>query len=125
MSDPPLRTDSPSTPLLSDGARRKLKKAVAILFLGFLLLIFARFAYSFALPTDELSRFHETWTAQVRDFESLSYKRSAMSNLAQLGIPVDQILAQGNVSRVQVFEKTGQLSSSTSAFDEDQKKLFD
>ncbi len=112
-------------PLLPEPLRRYGKKAVAALFLGFVLLCVARFAYSFAVPADELNRFRESWVSQVREFESISYKRSAMTNIAQLGMTVEQVLAQGNVARLQVFEKTGQVSSGTPAFEDDARKLFD
>jgi hypothetical protein len=118
-------TQAGTTPVvLSVRSLRTIKRTIAILFLSFVVLAVARFLYSFSIPVEQLSRANAGWVEEFRELDLSSYKRMAMTNLADLGLTADQVLAQGQVSRLQVFEQSGQVSATTSTFDADSKAFF-
>ena len=104
---------------------RNLKKVLAILFLGFVALVAARFVYSFRIPPEKLGGPRRSFVREIGEMSSnASYRSSSMSNLAQLYKGKGSIWDAGIVNLLEVFEKTAKMQSTTGAFDSDKEQAF-
>jgi len=100
------------------------KKVLAVLVLGFVALVVCRFIYSFTIPVEKLGRVRRGITSGLGELESLSYKRSSMSNFAELSQSWDDLQQKGNIGLLEVFERTATLRSQTEAFESDKERVF-
>jgi hypothetical protein len=99
------------------------KQLAALGFLLFLVLWVAGVARSFTLPEPE--RLTITSPVLISAEQNPSYQRTA-SNLAQIGLlktPLPHVLDKGDVGQIQVHEKTAHITSGTTAFDDDGRRL--
>jgi hypothetical protein len=103
--------------------KKTVKKAVALMFLGFILLTLGRFIYSFFIPPEELN--HSRWDFyQQFTLPSPSGILSFQSNLQEMGISTDKVFQAENLNRLEVLEETATVSATTAEFDKDKEKLF-
>ena len=103
---------------------RLVKKLAALLLLGFVALVAARFVYSYRLPVGELADPRRAIKQEISDLGSIKYRSSNSNNLLTIAPSAEAFFAQGNIALLQVFEKTGQLQSATTDFDGDRAKLL-
>ena len=102
------------------------KKTVALLFLGFVLLAAGRFIYCFQLPVEELVPFRwdlSQWSIPSEAPQKLHYR----SNLPQLGIAavaMADAFQKGALARLQVLEETATVAATSASFDKDKERFF-
>jgi hypothetical protein len=104
---------------------QKMKKILAALFLGFVLLFLIRFLLSFLIfQGDSKKSVTATPVADiVYSREEISYKKRMVSNVTLLAEPSQNFLAEGPVDLLQVYQKEAKMKSLSSNFDEDEKNL--
>jgi hypothetical protein len=103
------------------------KKIAAVEFLLFLALLVGGVIRSFTLSEPDIPELSvplpvSRSSSSREDFRS---ELRTANNLAQIGLtkaPLPQVLDQENVAKIQVYEKTAQLSSGTPAFSEDEDR---
>ena len=104
--------------------KNSIKKVLAILFLGFVLLVLGRLVYSFWLPAEELTRFRRAlpeWGSSTTDV-AINFK--TQSNLRQIGVALQDLVSAGNLSRLEVLEETANANATSTAFDADKEKFL-
>lgn len=100
--------------------QRLWKKAAAVGFLAFFALSLVGTMHAFTLPYPQLMRASLPISLPI-----LERNRTA-NNLKQLGLgemPLPLLLEQGNVERIRVYERSGQLALATDAFDDDEAQI--
>jgi hypothetical protein len=99
------------------------KKLAAVGFLAFLALWAGGVLRSFALAEPERPTISAPAFFSGEDYRS---NRAQASNLAQIGFakaPLAQVLDQEDVRKIQVYEKTAQITSGTTAFADDEGRI--
>ena len=109
---------------MSDSMRKNtFKKVLAILILGFALLVLGRFVYSFWLPAEESARFRRAVPEWGLNTE-VAFNLRNRSNLRQIGVGLQDLVRAGNLSRLEVLEETATANATSTTFDADKEKFL-
>lgn len=96
------------------------KKAAALGFLALFALGLVGTMHAFTLPYPQLLRSSLPMSLPI------SKRNLTANNLRQVGLgemPLPLLLEQGNVERIRVYERSGQLALATDAFDDDEAQI--
>ena len=97
--------------------RLQIKKVIAGLFLGFIVVFVICFVYSFTLPPKMI----EEATSSVQE---VSYLHSISNNFQEIHYQGKNFLSDGNVHQLQAFERTATFQTQTEHFDADRQQVY-